>query len=528
MSTAFAAVLAAVVAWAGPPGSDFAAHSYQRAVFLQHGFTLWNNFWYAGRYSFVTYSALYYPLAAIFGIRLLAVSTVALAALAFTVVLWREWGPTTRWSSRSFAVVWTGVVLAAAFPFALGAAFLLLALWALQVRASWRFAALALLTLASSPLAFALLVLLGAGIALGKRADWGRLAPPLAALALVGAVGVLLWRLFPDNGQYPFTVTDLTAVCIFSGIGAALIWRVERARALLMILLVYGAACVAVFLTPSVLGSNIIRLQYLAVPVAVLVASLRGWRPLWACLIVVALAAAWNAKPLIRSVAQDAENPAARQSYWEPAVRYLQAHLSASYRVEAVDTVGHWPALYLPAAGIPLVRGWFRQDDFPTNAPLYRPLTSSRYLAWLRALGVRYVVLSRAEPDYSALGEAELLQSGRSGLTVVKRTRDLAVFSVPRPAGILSGADGTRVLSYSQTGLVLGIPRRGRYRLAVRYSPYSRPSSGCLLVRKDGMTEVISREPGRLTVSFDFDPRSALAVLAGRVTRVCAGVTGGS
>ena len=43
----------------------------------RHGFTLWDNFWYAGRYAFVGYSVLYYPLAALLGIRLLAVLTIA-------------------------------------------------------------------------------------------------------------------------------------------------------------------------------------------------------------------------------------------------------------------------------------------------------------------------------------------------------------------------------------------------------------------------------------------------------------------
>src|SRR5437870_4764297 len=134
-----AAVMASALAWLGPPGTDFAAHAYQRTLFLEHGFTLWNNFWYAGRYSFVTYSVLYYPLAAVLGIRLLAVATIALAAFAFAIVLWREWGAETRWSSRTFAVVWAGIVLSAAFPFALGMAFALLALGALQAHARWRF-----------------------------------------------------------------------------------------------------------------------------------------------------------------------------------------------------------------------------------------------------------------------------------------------------------------------------------------------------------------------------------------------------
>src|SRR6478672_7708116 len=72
-SAAAAASVAAALAWLGPPGTDFAAHAYQRTLFLEHGFTLWNNYWYAGRYSFVTYSVFYYPLAALLGIRLLAV-----------------------------------------------------------------------------------------------------------------------------------------------------------------------------------------------------------------------------------------------------------------------------------------------------------------------------------------------------------------------------------------------------------------------------------------------------------------------
>ena len=105
-----AAILSSLLIWMVPPGADFAAHVYQRAIFVQHGFALWNNFWYAGRYSFVTYSLLYYPLAALLGIKLLAVATIAAAALVFAVVVLRQWGADARWSTRSFAVVWAGIV----------------------------------------------------------------------------------------------------------------------------------------------------------------------------------------------------------------------------------------------------------------------------------------------------------------------------------------------------------------------------------------------------------------------------------
>src|SRR5215813_6415881 len=82
LCTALATAAASLLVWLAPPGVDLAAHEYQRSLFLGHGLTLWDNFWYAGRYAFVDYSVLYYPLAALFGIRLLAVLTIALAAAA--------------------------------------------------------------------------------------------------------------------------------------------------------------------------------------------------------------------------------------------------------------------------------------------------------------------------------------------------------------------------------------------------------------------------------------------------------------
>src|SRR5580765_3037381 len=147
-----AASLAALLIWLGPPGTDLAAHVYQRTVFLHHGFQLWNNFWYGGRYGFVNYSVLYYPLAAVFGIRALAILSIGIAALAFAVVVGRQWGPVARWSSRTFAI---------------GFALSLLAIWALQAGRRWWFGLLAVLTVAASPLAFLFLAIFLAGIGLG-------------------------------------------------------------------------------------------------------------------------------------------------------------------------------------------------------------------------------------------------------------------------------------------------------------------------------------------------------------------------
>jgi uncharacterized metal-binding protein len=147
--------LAALFAWLGPPGNDLAAHEYLRWQFLQHGLVFWNNYWYSGRYSYITYSPLYYPLAGLLGIRLLATVSIVASAFAFSMLLGRQWGRRARWSSRSFAVLWAGIVFSAAFPFALGAMLAIFAVWALQAGGRRRFAFLSLLTLLASPLAFA-------------------------------------------------------------------------------------------------------------------------------------------------------------------------------------------------------------------------------------------------------------------------------------------------------------------------------------------------------------------------------------
>ena len=281
-----------------PPGSDLAAHQYQLSLFVQHGLTLWDNFWYGGRYTFVTYSVLYYPLAALLGIKLLALAGVAVAAAAFAVVTAREWGKDAIWASRVFAVVWAGFVVTSAFPFALGVALGALALAALQARARRRFAALALLTLLASPLAFTLLSIVAAGTFLARRRPWSdgvALALPLAGL---GLAEIVVWRLFPDPGRYPFPLAEFAAAAMFCLLGVAATWRVERARPLTWIFVVYFLACSAAFLLPSAVGENMARLRFMALPLAVLALSLRHWRPRIPAIALLALAASWNLTPL--------------------------------------------------------------------------------------------------------------------------------------------------------------------------------------------------------------------------------------
>jgi hypothetical protein len=507
-----AASVSSMLVWLGPPGNDLAAHVYQRALFLQHGFVFWNNFWYAGRYSFVTYSPLYYPLSAVLGIKVLAVASVATAAAAFAIVVGRQWGPAARWSSRTFGVVWAGTVLSAAFPFALGAALALLALWAVQSGHRWRFAALVLLTLAASPLAFVLLAVVLLGIWIATLPPWRQVALPAAVVGGVALVELLLVQLFPNSGHFPFRPLQLVPAAVFCALGAAVTSR--RSRHLLGIYIVYGLSCVLVFLVTTPLGSNIERLRYAAIPLALLSAALAGWRPVRLAVPLLAVAAVWNTTPLIANYRHAAADPAGNPTYWQPAVQYLRDNLTPSYRVEAVDTLEHWPALFLPQAGIPLVRGWYRQNDFVTNELLYsKPLTARTYVRWLRSLGVRFVVLSDAPPDYSSRAEAALVRRGVPGLTLAFTAPNLQIYELHRPTPVFTGPAAASVRRVTPTRFVLRVASAGNYRLAVRYSPYWRTAQACISSTANGMLRLTTFRAGTVHLAFKLNVRRLAQVL---------------
>jgi hypothetical protein len=515
-----ATAAATLLVWLAPSGGDLAAHEYQRSLFLAHGFTLWDNFWYAGRYAFVGYSILYYPLAAVVGIALLGVLTVALAAAAFARLLELEWGSAARWAGRCFAVVWPGVILAGEFPLALGVALGLLSLLALQAHRRWTGAVLVVLVLAASPVAFVLLAVVLAGMALGRRRPLRGVTVPALAVALAAGAEVLTLHLFP-SGTLGFPAGEAVQAVAFCVFLLALTWRLDAARGLHGVLAVYLLAVIATFAIPSGLGHDVARMRLLALPLTLLVVALRRWRPLPIVLVALGLAASWNLFPLASSWASSAADRTASKRVWTAPLSYLRAHVPTGYRVEAVDTKEHWPALYLARADIPLVRGWFRQDDHPVATLLYRRFTAAEYTAWLRRLGVAYVVLTNAPPDHSSLREARLVGSGRSGLREVFVTPEVTIYAVPRPQPIVTGPGAPRLLALHESRLLVRVNRGGQYHVAVRWSPYWRASTGCLARTSDGMVRLVTRTAATVRIAFHVDARSLFDAFAG-TPRTCA------
>ncbi len=323
-------------------------------------------------------------------------------------------------------------------------------------------------------------------------------------------------RLFGGTGRFPFPLLELLPALVFTGIGLIATSGVPQARVLRGFFWTYLVVLIAAYVVPSGLGSNIDRIRYIALPLALIVSSLRHWRPLWIVVPAVVLGAVWNLTPIVDSFSQSTSDPEVTRAYWQPAIGFLHENLSPSYRVEAVDTAEHWPAAYLPEAGIPIVRGWYRQGDFPVNELLYdKNLDAANYDAWLRNLGVRYVVISDATPDYSSRLEAQLIRSGQSGLVPVFRATHVTVYEVPHPRPIVTGPGKASIDWLYANRVVFEVTKPGMYRVALRWSPYWKTEQGCVAKGADGMVRTYVPHAGMVDMQFALSVSSGLDAIAG-------------
>jgi hypothetical protein len=520
-----AGVIAAVLLTIGPPGIDTPAHLFMTWLFRHAGFQLWNNYWYDGRYDFVGYSLLFYPLAAVAGVWLTAVASAAVLAYAVAAAGRREWGHAADAPCLALAATATATCcISGAFPFLAGTAAGAVALALAQRRLRIRFGAATLVSLGFSPLAFGLVAVVLASFVLGQRnplAVARRNKAAVVALVVAGLACLGLQRAFPSGNWYPYHLSDLLIIAGFSATGLFITSSSPRARGLRMVFVAYLLLNLATFVVPGPVGSNTTRLFTIAgVPMLWLAANVSRRRSWLTLAPLFCLALALQLGPAVRTAYSAWSDPATTSTFWRPAVGFLTAHRSIRFRTEVVATEGHWEAFYLAKHGIALARGWFRQDDFPQNRVLYQPsLTAGQYQHWLRSVGVRYVMLPNAPLDYSSTTEARLLRSGRSGLRLVRRMPGWTVYELARPTPILTAdAAGTpaRVLTLTDNRIRLWLPAAGSYELRVRYSPYwSTDLAGvCLSSTPSGMTDITTAAPG--TLSIEFEP--TLATVAAEAT----------
>ncbi len=504
-----------------PAGEDAAAHLYQTQRWKDWGWQFWDNFWYAGRYSQINYSLLYYPLAATVGTATVVGVSVAGAAAAFSRLIRGRFPSVAMWPSVAFAFLAPLPVLTGTYPFLLGLALSLAALVTLQAGHRKSTVALAALVAVAHLLALLLLITALVGIAAATPRWWRHHGVRTLLFGLGGVVGAaaLLWRAFSTpGGEYPFDVLDLVVVLAFCAAG----WWLARGRPDLRVLLgifgVYAALAVTAFAISSPIGANVGRLLlFMGAPLLLVPLAARGFRPRGLAVALLMGALLWQTFPAVAGLRSANQVRSSSEEFWYPVEAFLAAHGDPNHRIEVVATDHHWEAFFLARRGVPLTRGWYRQDDFPANSDLYGELTATKYFTWLRRLGVRYVFLPDDKLDYSAEAEAALLREAHV-LPLVARVGDWSVYEVPNATPIATPPDLIDIRYIDAREVTFEVTRPGNYRLRLRYTPYWRVIRGdaCVAPREPWATELRVTTPGTVTLRFDVGVGDVVKAVLGR------------
>ncbi|MBV8065212.1 MAG: hypothetical protein JOY73_06795 [Actinobacteria bacterium] len=498
------ALVAAMLLALGPAPGDAAAHLY-RTLLVQHGTLLWDNYWYAGDYPLASYSLLYYLPAAVVGNLPLVFAAAVVSAFLFASIAWREWGDAALWPCRLFGVLAAAPLFTGLYAYSLGFATMLGALKALQTRRTFAALVLAALTVGFSPLAFAFLVLILAAVFVSRRELSKRIVVTGIGLAAVAAVELGVLLVFPGgNGVFPFHWADFVSVMGLCALGVLVGRNARHAGAIVAFYVLWGIGSAFLFVVQTPLGDNWTRLGAFSLPLMLLTAALADFRPRRLVVVAIAGALGFNIVPYLLLIPYRLDGRPATATFWTPAVAYLHEHLKPGYRVEVVPTAAHWESYWIPKAGIPLARGWYRQTDEVDNPVLYKKhLVASSYVRWLRSQAVEYVLLAATPLDWDGgPQEARVLRSPAAGLDVVYQSADWTIYRLPDPTPLLTGPATATVTDLGHTSIRAVVAAPGRYLLRTHYNPYWKLHGiGCVQPAPDSMTWVQLDEPGTFTLS---------------------------
>jgi hypothetical protein len=514
----------ALLIWS-PPVGDLAAQVFRTELFQSAGLAIWNGSWYGGHYT-LTYSLLFPPLAALLGPQLVGTLAVVASSYLFDRLVRDRWGTGARWATLWFAVGVVTLLADGQLTFALGVAFGLAALRALQLGHRGLTILAAALCPLASPVAGAFLaaVILAGAIDLRHRPS--RLAVGAGALALALTVAPNL--AFPEGGQFPFVFSSYVAIPAWCFGAMVLTQGVrEEERALRRVLLGYVLASTLIWLTPNAMGGNAVRLGALfggPVLAAVLLARRpRRAVPPWAFALILPLTLAgslyWQFNASVTQIARSVGDPSTASAYFQPVARWLRAHDAQGMRIEVPPTANHWESAYL-APRFELARGWLRQLDTTRDDLFYdkEELSAATYGTWLRSNAISYVALPDAPLDYSSQEERRLILGEPAYLVPRFHDRHWRIYEVrdPKPLVAPLGGAAAETRWFGRQGFALDVRRPGEFLVRVNFTPYwsIAHGSGCILRRGDWTVARASR-PGIFRVAADFSVGRAWNAVTG-------------
>ena len=492
-----------------PRTVDLAAHTFRADLFGEEGISVWNGQWYGGHHT-PAYSVLSPPLAWLLSPPV-ALAFAALASAALFPPLARGWfgEDRARWGSIWFGAATATLLFTSRLPFAIGVAFGLAALLALQRRRYWLAIFLAVLCPLGSPVAGLFLAMAGVAYAIAERRDRAKRSEGLAIAAAAFLPPVFLSWAFPEGGWAPFPTSAFIPIPLFALACLLVLPREQKALRWGAVLYAVGSTLALAIETP--MGGNAVRLGALfGGPVLLCALWGKPWtkRP-WALPLLVAgfaSLALWQWSPAVRDVIKYIEDPAAKADYFEDLREFL-FRLPDQRRIEIPFTRSHWEGSEIAMVQA-LARGWLRQLDTRLNPIFYKgPLNRLTYASWLSDNAVRYVALPSAKPDKSSYGERALIETGLPYLRLRWKSDDWRVYDVLLPAPlVVSQKDAKFVLEQFQSDeILLDVKRPGEAIVKVRWTPYWFASHACVEPAGD-WTKVTADQEGFVRLSTRFAP----------------------
>jgi hypothetical protein len=548
---------AAMLAW-NPQVGDLAAQVFRTELFQRAGMAIWNGSWYGGHYT-LTYSVLFPPLAALLGPQLVGSISIVTSAYLFDRLVRDRWGEAARWATLWFAAGVVTLLADGQLTFALGVAFGLASLRALQTGRG----TLALIAAAACALSSPVAAVFLAGIliaAWGSTIDWnglfrgwrglvgpenggaaparrppqgrdgprgqalpsnGRLALGTASIAL--ALTLIPNAVFPSDGQFPFAFSSFIAIPLWCG-SALYVTRELRGeeRQLRWAIAAYLLASILIWLVPNPMGGNAVRLGALfgGPLLAAVVLARRPRVSPWFLALFMAAGLYWQVTASVSQIARSVGDPSTSREYFQPPAEWLRENAGPGVRVEVPPTANHWESAYL-ASEVELARGWLRQLDTTRDDIFYGDeelLTAASYGHWLRSNAISYVALPDAPLDYSSVAESHLIRGEPSYLDLRWSSPHWRIYAVRNPEPLVEPMAGAaaKVLWVGHQGFSLQVRESGDFLVRVNFTPYWSISRGAgCIIRHGEWTVARAAHPGVFRVAADFSVGRAWNAVTG-------------
>ena len=505
--TLIAMALAAIYLVVKPRSPDLAAHIFRSELFDREGFTIWNGHWYGGHHT-PAYSVLSPPIGWLLGPQLMGAVSAVVATACFTeAARWHFGAAAARLGTIWFGVGSATLLFTNRLPFALGTAFGVAAVLALQRERRLLAPLLGVLCAISSPVAGLFLAMVALGYAIAARGGrWTRHRREGLVLAAAAFVPpVLLTLAFPEGGYAPYPFSAYLPIPIFAL--ACLIALPRGQRTIRTVIVLYAVGSTVALAIPTAMGGNAVRFgALLGGPVMACALAGRWRRPVVPLAVLLAGLAFWQWSPAVRDIYKAIDDPVAKASYFDPVREYFRL-LPDQRRVEIPFTFGHWEGAEV-ASEVPLARGWLRQLDTGRNAIFYKGgLNELTYASWLSENAVRYVALPDAKPDRSSYRERALIEGRLPYLKLRARFDHWRIYEVtlPTPIVIPKGDANIVLEQFGSDDLLLRVRRPGDALVRVRWTPYWLAKGGCV-EREGEWTRVTAPKEGFLRLVTRFSP----------------------